>query len=318
MICTLFEKNYHYGLAAFLNSLYKFGYRGVVFAGYKGELTDWAAESRPANDIDWEGVTVLEPAAGLKVYFMPLTTTYHLTNYKPDFLLRLLEGPAKGYQGMYYFDPDIIINAPWHVFETWISQGVALAEDVNSPLNRYHPRRLAWRDIYIKETIPLEYKSDVYINGGFIGLTIENKTFLDLWVRIQEVMGRYIGGLDKSSISKGIPLPKEFEGIYSPFGKTDQDALNIAVEAWNGSLALRGKEAMLGAGGMMPHAIGSKKPWNMNPLSYAWSGRSLTYVDRLYLENANGIITSVKPFKIRFTKLTASISIFINRFYKKN
>lgn len=37
-ICTLFDGDFHYGLAAMLNSLVQAGYKGTVWAGYRGAL----------------------------------------------------------------------------------------------------------------------------------------------------------------------------------------------------------------------------------------------------------------------------------------
>src|SRR5690606_17172698 len=119
-------------------------------AGYRGELPDWALNARENPALEWPGGRTLEIGHELQLHFLPLKTNYHLTNYKPDFMIGLWKGPAKQATAMFYFDPDIVLNVPWGLFEKWVLCGVALCEDVNSPMLENYPRRIAWRNIFAK------------------------------------------------------------------------------------------------------------------------------------------------------------------------
>ena len=94
VVCTLFEGHYHYGVAALTNSLYAAGYRGVIFAGYRGDLPPWTAKAIDNSALGKGGKTLMI-RKDLHLHFIPLSTEYHLTNYKPDFMIRLFQGPAK-------------------------------------------------------------------------------------------------------------------------------------------------------------------------------------------------------------------------------
>lgn len=318
-ICTLFEGNYHYGVATLSNSLYKQGFRGIIYVGYRGALPNWALKGKKVSIGKWEEAVVLDPIEGLQLVFLPLITTYSLTNYKPDFMLELWEDPAKEAAALFYFDPDIVVHDSWTCFEQWANCGVAVSEDLNSPFQEFHPRRQGWKTYYKKYNIDLQFKNQIYVNGGFVGLFKKDISFLSLWKMLQEHMGDAIGGLDKSIFSKQTynSTILEMEG-FQIFDKSDQDALNATIEAYKGIISYIGKEGMgFGPGkAMMYHALGGNKPWNVVFLKRALQGRSPRPVDEWYWQYAvHPILAHSKGEKNN--KLNAiKISKFLGRFYK--
>lgn len=318
-ICTLFESHYHYGLAVLVNSLCQQGYSGPVYAGYRGNLPFWASSARNNLSLGWKGAVTLSVTQDIEIHFIPLTTDYHLTNYKPDFLLEVWDGPAREAASMYYFDPDITVCEKWNLFEHWTECGIALCEDINSPMAAYHPRRVAWRSYFSKENIRLTFKEATYANGGFVGVSRDNKAFLELWKQIQEKMGPAIGGLSRSSLT-GPALPEEATSYFAPFPKTDQDALNAAIEAWEGQVSFVGKEGMGFCHGaiMMAHAIGSPKPWEKNFILNALKGFKLSVADRNFWQYTGRPISTHSPVTIKVKNMSLIASLFLNRFYVKS
>lgn len=317
-ICTLFENHYHYGVAALTNSVYEKGYRGSIYAGYRGALPGWSSAATEDPLLKWAGGRTLHVAEGLQIHFLPLDTKNHLTNYKPDFMLRLLNGPAQNADALFYFDPDIVVCAPWTFFTEWVNCGITLCEDVNSPLAEHHPRRMAWRRYFGSKDINLTFKDCMYANGGFLGVTQSNRSFLEMWDRLQVEMAPLVGGLHRSALS-GTPLPFEADGPFAPFSKTDQDALNAAVEAWNGEISFIGKEGMAFKSGLaiMPHALGRPKPWKWKPLARAFEGMPPRLVDREYWKSANGTITTQPAYLVSHRKMCINIAALIGRFYRR-
>lgn len=318
-ICTLFEGNYHFGVAALVNSLYEKGFRGDIYAGYKGQLPKWASARKEIAIPTFKGASVLEFKTDLKLYFLPLDTNYHLTNYKPDFMLRLFNDIGLSMDGIVYFDPDIVLVAPWSFIENWVNSGVAVSEDVNSPLEEFHPKRVSWRKIYSEFNVKLKFYNSIYVNGGFLGVNSKNIRFLEQWKVIQEIMGKKIGGLDYSAFP-GRQLPPEANGPFAPFGRTDQDALNIAIESDDFTISYLRKEGMGFKIGIvvMYHAIGSNKPWSKNFLKNILYGNIPGQADRAFWGVTNGLIVTCSTSKLRFKILIINLALFIGRFYRKS
>lgn len=318
-VCTVFEGHYHYGVAALSNSLYRHGFRGTIYVGYRGELPKWVLKGKKAQMDKWDEAIILNPVEGIQFAFLPLKTNYSLTNYKPDFMQELWEGPAKNAEALFYFDPDIIINDSWACFEQWVNCGVALCEDVNSPLQEFHPRRVGWRNYFKNVKIDLKYKNPTYVNGGFIGLLKKDSLFLSLWIKLQESMGPAIGGLENSIFLNQTyhSTITKMEG-FQIFDKSDQDALNATVEAYNGNISFMGKEGMgFGPGKViMFHALGNPKPWNINFLIRAFQGKVPRRLDEFYLKNTNYPILVHSKLEIKYRKLSFKIAKLIGRFYK--
>jgi hypothetical protein len=318
-ICTLFEGNYHFGVSALTNSLFAQGFRGSVYAGYRGQLPSWALGATLNPNLNWEGATTLKVDKDLNIHFLPLVTDYHLTNYKPDFMLKLWDGIAGNVEAMFYFDPDIVLCAPWAFLEKWVNCGVALCEDVNSPLTNNHPIRNAWRKYFRNYGLQLSFKNQIYVNGGFVGVIKRDKSFLSTWKSVQEAMAPAIGGLKHSALAEVAEVPKEADGAFAPFYKTDQDALNANIEAWEGETSLLAKEAMgfINGSTVMYHALDTPKPWNRSQLGSALKGIPPRAVDKEYWKHTNGPIKPYSTSYLRIEKMMIGITVFIGRFYKK-
>ncbi|MES2646516.1 MAG: hypothetical protein V4717_06545 [Bacteroidota bacterium] len=319
VICTLFEGHYHYGVAALTNSLYKVGYKGTIYVGYRGAMPSWASQAQSLTIKGWDECKQLQLDHGINLCFIRLNTDYHLTNYKPDFMLRIIESIGTEIEGIFYFDPDIVITAPWSFYKDWLECGIALCEDVNSPLMEFHPKRVAWRKYYKPFGLDLAYKNSIYVNGGFIGVNLKNVGFLNAWKRVQELMGEAIGGLNRSSLS-GEQLPTHLSGDFAPFGKTDQDALNAAVEFYASEYSYLGKDAMSLARGIsiMSHALGQPKAWHWSPFGQMFKGRPPRTADKDYWKVVDYPIAIYNKYQIRRMRVLISIAAFVGRFYKRN
>jgi hypothetical protein len=322
-ICTFCEGHYHHGVAALTNSLYKNGFCGSIYVGYRGDLPPWADTAVDDVNLNWVNGKTFKVADGLELHFLPLTTNSHFANYKPNFMLELLKGPAKYSECMFYFDPDIVVVRSWSVFENWVDDHtIALCEDVNSPVAKYHPRRMEWRKYFAKVNMELSFKESIYANGGFIGLSRNDDSFLECWIKVQEAIALSIGGLDYAPFATGGKmLSKENSEDYSPFSKMDQDALNITVEAWNnGKVSFIGQEGMSFKHGarLMSHALGSPKPWKEKIIQNSVKGISPSLALKDYWQYVQEPILGHQNLTIWYKFFIIKMCIIIGRFYKKS
>lgn len=318
-VCTIFEGHYHFGVAALSNSLYENGFTGNIYVGYRGELPSWILNGKKETIGKWKDAISITPVEGIKVLFLPIVTNYNMANYKPDFMLELWKGPEEKADALFYFDPDIVINESWLCYEQWVKCGVALCEDVNSPLQEFHPRRQGWKSYYKKYNIDLQYKNQIYVNAGFVGLLKKDISFLNLWVQLQELMGPAIGGLENS-----IFLNQSYESTvlrmegFQIFDKPDQDALNAAIEAYTGSVSYIGKEGMGFSKGKatMSHGMGSPKPWKANHLLRALQGKIPRNSDVIYWKYCSYPVLAHSKWEIKRKSLGIKVAKVIGRFYK--
>lgn len=310
-VCTLFEKNYHYGVAALVNSLYKKGFRGAVYAGYRGALPNWCKDAREDLSLNWDGAKTFDVAEGLQIHFLPIKNDYNLSNYKPDFMLQLFEGSAKDKTGLAYFDPDIVIKCSWDFFEKWMSMGVALIHDItHNDMPLTHPIRKGWEEI-IRDS-SREVTNDIlsYINAGFCGVEKANLEFIRIWSEFVDLAikkyafdGTRFRSLPKSHI----------------FFSGDQDALNIAAMCSGCAISEAGPEAMdfIPGGWLMSHAVGKLKPWSKNFISWSFKGRPPTLAERGYWMNVINPIQIYPMSRVKFKIRCLKIASIIGRFYRR-
>ncbi len=304
VVVTLFEGDYHLGAAALINSLHAAGFTGTVVCGYRGVAPPWSGKAESLGQV--------------KVRLVPVETEIHLTNFKPQFLLRTWLEIESDADQMFYFDPDIIIRAPWAFFEEWANCGVALVEDVNSPIPDSHPRRAAWRVCLGRRPKMVRRISSVYVNGGFVGVARKHHGFLHEWLEAMTLVSHEIGGLTHSMFSFAATSLHRESPAY-PFNKTDQDALNIAVMTASQPVSIMGSEAMdfKPGGWTMSHALGPDKPWRKKLIRSALQARPPTASDREFWKHTTSPLPVFSPMAVAWRQLTLNLAGAIGRFYRR-
>jgi hypothetical protein len=295
-VCTLFERDYHYGVAALINSLHRYGYKGTLEIGYRGDLPGW-----------FQDLPEILKNTSISVNLHLLRTDWHLTNYKPQFLLELFAAlPAV--DRIFYFDPDIVIKCPWDFFEFWIEPGVALVEEIATngmPYN--HPLRRMWVKVAADLGIPVKPSFSQYFSGGFIGVRRLIMPHLQNWAQIMQHLPNC--GVD---LRRFMPEPR-----VHPFSGTDQDAMNIFAMAAESHLSTIGPEGMdfIPGGFTMSHAVGSPKPWRKNYLLSALRGIKPSQADKNFWDNVTTPIQAFPLSVIRRRQATMRLASLIGRFY---
>jgi len=305
-VCTLFEGHYHLGAAALANSLWAGGFRGRFICGLRGPLPPWAESSRDAGG----GVRVRDLGEGFEIWFVPLETKIHFTNYKPTFLNETWDGVAGSPARYYYLDPDIVVKCPWSVLHRWTDGGIAVSEDVNFYLPPGHPLRLEWKAWLASEGVELKRPQlDRYYSGGFIGVSRREREFLQVWEAMIARVGKASGGL--AHIKQG--------SATSIFHTPDQDAMNVAFMASSFPINAAGWESMDFAHGghLLSHAIGSRKPWRGGFVKLALQGYPPSLAAKAFLDYIDGPLELFSPGEKSKLRRSLKIAAFIGRFYRR-
>jgi hypothetical protein len=308
IVCTLFEGDYHFGLAALINSLVQNGFQGCIAAGYRGALPPWIDQLKPLNGASPAGAVGYEVCPGVRTEFIPLDTTVHFTNLKPEFMRQMIR-ERKSCKYIWYFDPDIVIRCAWSFYVQWVRYGVALCEDVNGSLPANHPLRYHWMELVSPSGLKNPQPLSKYYNGGFIGMPTRCIGFLDLWqdvTRIAESVGFDVRGFGTGDRT-------------NPFFRADQDTLNIAVMYTEHPLTTIGADGMDFApgGGTMFHAIGPLKPWRKKMVLSALGGLPPSGSDKAFVANLTHPIRPYTGFSLAQKRLSCRVGAMIGRFYHR-
>jgi hypothetical protein len=304
-VCTLYEGDYHYGVGALVNSLVRVGYKGTVWAGYRGSLPPWVSQLKPLQEPGQYMV-----AGQLRLAFIPLNVTFHFANYKPDFMLDLLANQASEADYLWYFDPDICIRCNWSFFEKWARHGVAICQDsTNNIVPENDPLCYQWLEMGEKEGLGKGRPLGHYFNSGMVGLEPAHKSFLELWKRMIAVGVAY--GCDIQCITS---LSRD-----QPFHILDQDAMVIAMMFTEHPLTTMAADAMgFVPGGYAMYHVRGPKPWRGSFLRRALGGTPPCSASKFYFTQVSSPIRLYSPSDFSFKKLACDLAAGIGRFYHRS
>jgi hypothetical protein len=131
------------------------------------------------------------------------------------------------------------------------------------------------------------------------------------------LMAEEIGGLSAAKVEGGHSFAAR--GFANCFDSSDQDSLNATLEAYSGVVSILGQEAMglkLGHA-LLPHAIGSRKPWKCSYVLSSLGGRPPRSVDKQFWKYAGCPIRAFSGREIAVKRLTIILATAIGRFYRR-
>ncbi|TDO97065.1 hypothetical protein [Flavobacterium sp. 245] len=245
IVTTLFEGHYEKGVGALVNSLVRSSFKGIIYVGYRGNLPVWVNQLQKSDNTFKIGNDV-------QLVFELLDVEMHFGYYKPSFMKKVAEANAD-LTNIYYFDPDIVVNAPWSFISNWTNNGVSVCLDNCFPfVHHTHPWRKEWQKLANNQsTCELNY----YANSGFIGIHKDSLALLDRWISLTEKYKDIDGDLS------------QFEKAGHRAFKGDQDLLNAAMTiSQDISFSIIGSEGMgfTDPAYLMAHAVETVKPWKNN------------------------------------------------------
>lgn len=303
-VCTLWEKDHHKGVGTLVNSLVRAGYRGKVWAGFRGDLPPWAAEAVPNGNGH-----VVHTKAGVEVILVKLDISLHFAQYKAGWMKHVLESLAPDAEGVFYFDPDVFVLADWAFFERWLGYGIAACEDVEFPLNPTHPMVHHWRAYAKKLGYAPQRDAAVYLNSGLVGVSRQHSTFLDLWEELLHAIRRDFGVGDQ------LKTEKRSDHFYIP----DQDAFTLATILTPHPISWVGPDGMaFERGEWLTHHAYQRKPWRRKILrDLLRDGDKPDSGSRLYWKFAGTPIQVEAPAKVRQHRWLLPLGAFLSRFYQR-
>jgi hypothetical protein len=303
-ICTLFEADYHHGVAALVNSLARAGYKGTVWIGYRGPLPPWVDQLKPL-DVPGEYMVTDE----IRLAFLPLEVNVHFANYKPQFMLDLLGDQARDAEHLWYFDPDICLRCKWSFFTKWSRHGIAICQDsINNDLPANDPLCYQWIEVGTAAGLGQPHPLHHYFNSGMVGISTAHTSFLHLWKRMIDI-----------GVTMGSNIQRIGTGNRErPFHILDQDAMNIAAMYTEHPLTTMAADGMgFIPGGYTMYHVRGPKPWRGSLVRRALDGRRPCSASKFYFTQASSPIRIYSPLRLRFKRLDCAVATVIGRFYHR-
>ena len=300
VIVCLYDGQYHFGLAALINSVVKSNFKGLINTGCRGVLPPWVDQLQSLGNNNSYLVT-----KDVVIRFETIETDMNLAFYKPYFIAKTFQDYPFANK-VFYFDVDIVVNAPWSFFSGWLENHVCLCLDSSYEyVHTNHPWRKDWKKLanvqanfYNTET--------AYVNSGFIGITRESIFLVEKWMSLTDKFAELGGSL------------KEFFQDGHNSYKGDQDLLNAAITVSPEiTLSLIGKEGMgfTQPAYLMTHVIAKDKPWNKNFLMHLFKiGQKPSYSEKNFFNYCKTPINLFSPVVLRLKRTNLFLATILGRF----